>query len=371
MSRKWVKLWCDDGGLEPLGYYTRACAAMLLKRTDEQGRHRLGGRTPAQAIAYKFGGSQSDRVRLAADIEILIREGYCHIDGDYLCISNFQRWQSDAKTAARPKADQAQTSARPSSDLAETSLRPEPDPSETSDRHSSKLLKTLKSASLDKIRIEEIREEKIEQKETPEGPPVANAPVSKSVLEVFEFWKSEMGSNGNLKLDRKRKTRIQDSLRAYGLDDCKAAIRGCAKSAWHMGRDPKTEGRRHNEIDLIFRDAAHTERFIELDRKAPGPSPMFQKLELQRMAKEATANGQEAFAKFCESLARKCDSEWVAHKLPTPPSGPQSVTTNGYGIGGGYGRRGLSQRAGDSMPQTIGTSDQGPLEFSGLFGGVA
>ena len=82
-------------------------------------------------------------------------------------------------------------------------------------------------------------------------------------LEVFTYWCDVMGKRGYTRLDDKRLRAIKRGLAAVGLDGCKQAIDGCALSDFHMGRDPKTAGRRQNKLTLIFRDAEHWEGFIE------------------------------------------------------------------------------------------------------------
>ncbi|AMK75380.1 MULTISPECIES: hypothetical protein [Methylomonas] len=61
-------------------------------------------------------------------------------------------------------------------------------------------------------------------------------------------------------LDNKRKSKIKSALKSYDPDQLKAAITGCSKSAWHMGQNP--DGKIHDGIDLIFRNADKIEGFI-------------------------------------------------------------------------------------------------------------
>jgi hypothetical protein len=79
---------------------------------------------------------------------------------------------------------------------------------------------------------------------------------------VFDHWREVMGKNGTTRLDDKRQKAIRWALQNYSLDECFAAIDGCARSDWHMGRDPKTGGKKFNELTLIFRDAQHIEGFL-------------------------------------------------------------------------------------------------------------
>lgn len=93
------------------------------------------------------------------------------------------------------------------------------------------------------------------------SPPIV--PQGDDALEVFTYWCDVMGKRGDTRLDDKRLRAIKRGLAAVGLDGCKQAIDGCALSDFHMGRDPKTAGRRQNKLTLIFRDAEHWEGFIE------------------------------------------------------------------------------------------------------------
>ena len=93
--------------------------------------------------------------------------------------------------------------------------------------------------------------------------------VSEEVQEVFAYWQQILGHKHSV-LDAKRIKAIERALKHYrSVDVCKQAIDGCARSDFHMGRDPKSHGRVHDDITLIFRDAEHTERFLKM--KASGP----------------------------------------------------------------------------------------------------
>lgn len=82
--------------------------------------------------------------------------------------------------------------------------------------------------------------------------------------EIFETWKKAMGKTNRTILDYNRKSSIHYALENYSVDDCKKAIIGCSLSDFNMGRDPITKGRKHNGLDLIFRNAEKIETFIDL-----------------------------------------------------------------------------------------------------------
>jgi hypothetical protein len=95
---------------------------------------------------------------------------------------------------------------------------------------------------------------------------------STAIREVFDHWKIVMGKSGRAQLDDKRKRRIEWAIKHYGLSDAKAAIDGCALSSFHMGRDKDCNGKLYNELDLIFRDASHAEKFIALSKNIQKPA---------------------------------------------------------------------------------------------------
>lgn len=79
---------------------------------------------------------------------------------------------------------------------------------------------------------------------------------------VFTHWREVMGKNGATVLDDKRKRAVTWALEHYDIDTCLAAIDGYATSDFHMGRDPKSDGKKFNDLTLIFRDADHVEKFL-------------------------------------------------------------------------------------------------------------
>lgn len=89
------------------------------------------------------------------------------------------------------------------------------------------------------------------------------------IVQVFEFWKATLRTSSkgpSPVLSEKRVTAIRKALKAYGLEACFQAIQGCAVSDWHMGKNP--QGRRYDDLELIFRDARKTEMFIQYYHEA-------------------------------------------------------------------------------------------------------
>ncbi|MBD9356810.1 helix-turn-helix domain-containing protein [Methylomonas albis] len=80
------------------------------------------------------------------------------------------------------------------------------------------------------------------------------------ITDIFNFWQTTMGHPRGL-LDTKRKSVIAKALKSYTTEQIKAAITGCAKSAWHMGKNDK--GKVYDSLDLILRNADKIEGFIQ------------------------------------------------------------------------------------------------------------
>lgn len=81
------------------------------------------------------------------------------------------------------------------------------------------------------------------------------------VVEVFEYWKTRMGKKRAV-LDSKRHRDLAWGIAVYSVEGCKQAIDGCAASDFHMGRNKNKVA--YNDITLIFRDAEHVEKFLEI-----------------------------------------------------------------------------------------------------------
>ena len=83
------------------------------------------------------------------------------------------------------------------------------------------------------------------------------------VEQVYRYWFSTMrpGRTRVPALDTKRYLKVAAAVSDYGVDDCLKAIRGCAASDFHMGRNKQKK--RYDDLELIFRDQDHVERFLE------------------------------------------------------------------------------------------------------------
>lgn len=81
---------------------------------------------------------------------------------------------------------------------------------------------------------------------------------------VFSYWQDVMRKPRAI-FDDRRKTRIITRLRENSGDvgELLYAIDGAEKDDWLMGRDPKSNGKKYNDIDTIFRDRAQVEKLAE------------------------------------------------------------------------------------------------------------
>ena len=81
-------------------------------------------------------------------------------------------------------------------------------------------------------------------------------------LEIFNYWKEVMKKNGSSKLIAKRDKAIKARLKeGYTVDEIKLAILGCSMTPHNMGQNDN--GKKYDDIELICRNAANLERFME------------------------------------------------------------------------------------------------------------
>jgi hypothetical protein len=79
---------------------------------------------------------------------------------------------------------------------------------------------------------------------------------------IFAYWQKVMNSPKSI-LDDKRRKLIKDALKNYSPEDICKAIRGCARSPYHMGDNPQKT--KYNGLNLILRSAEYIEKFIAID----------------------------------------------------------------------------------------------------------
>ena len=92
--------------------------------------------------------------------------------------------------------------------------------------------------------------------------------AAEEIQKVFEHWINTFfsaSSGKKPKLTPSREAHIAFALYHYSLEQCFAAITGCAASEWHMGANPNEKI--YNSLELIFRNEKHTNRFIWLNSR--------------------------------------------------------------------------------------------------------
>lgn len=94
-------------------------------------------------------------------------------------------------------------------------------------------------------------------------PPVPGGAVG----EVFKAWQESTGKTRTV-LDTKRRRRIATALKTHPLEDLVDAVKGWRHSPHHRGENPTATI--YNDLDLLLRDAAHIEKFRDLERQASG-----------------------------------------------------------------------------------------------------
>lgn len=126
--------------------------------------------------------------------------------------------------------------------------------------------------------------EKPKKKNQEEDKPRSRADMVRS---VFGFWQTLLGHTSAV-LDGRREAVIARRLKdGYTAEQLMDAIRGCALSDFHMGREPG-KPQRHDGITLICRDAEHVDKFIAIYRGNGNGSAMRAKtLREQIAAREA------------------------------------------------------------------------------------
>jgi hypothetical protein len=116
------------------------------------------------------------------------------------------------------------------------------------------------------------QEQEQEQEQAQEQTPLSISvqPAAKkidAVEEIFGYWQQRMDSPQS-KLDDKRRRLIKSALNiGYTPAQVCQAIRGCSKSAFHMGQNDKKT--RYNGLDLILRNAEKIDSFIAMDIAPP------------------------------------------------------------------------------------------------------
>lgn len=119
--------------------------------------------------------------------------------------------------------------------------------------------------------------------------------LESQVEQIFKFWQKHMNKQSS-KLDDKRKAKIKQALADFEPRDLCYAILGAKRDDFLMGRDPKTNGKKFNDFNVIFRDVPKIEGLIEIYHSKANKSAGIEN------SKEDIANKQ---AEFESSRAKK------------------------------------------------------------------
>lgn len=97
---------------------------------------------------------------------------------------------------------------------------------------------------------------------------LSTASTAPAVRAVFAYWQTALKKPG-AKLDGKRRKAIAARLAdGYTVEELQRAIDGCRRSLWHQGANER--GRRYVDLELICRDAAHVDHFVEIATHGEG-----------------------------------------------------------------------------------------------------
>ena len=90
----------------------------------------------------------------------------------------------------------------------------------------------------------------------------ADQVLDEEVQKVYEYWLGHMRPNRTRvpALDDRRRLKVAAAIYDYGVNECLRAIDGCGASDFHMGRNKANK--RYDDLELIFRDQDHVERFL-------------------------------------------------------------------------------------------------------------
>ena len=96
------------------------------------------------------------------------------------------------------------------------------------------------------------------------------AKAGNAPLEIFNYWKEVMKKGPNTTFSKKRMDKVKARLKdGYSVDFIKQAIYGCSITPHNNGTDPKGNGQKYDDLELICRYAENVERFAENANQQP------------------------------------------------------------------------------------------------------
>lgn len=104
--------------------------------------------------------------------------------------------------------------------------------------------------------------DRVEKPKTRDAHNPNTADFSDQINELFDYWCQVHDQPKMALSSRQRRVLLNALHEGYTEKECRQAIDGCHRSAFHRGDNP--QGVRYNSLALIFRDREHIERFIRL-----------------------------------------------------------------------------------------------------------
>ena len=103
---------------------------------------------------------------------------------------------------------------------------------------------------------------------------VKPAKASNDALEIFNYWKDVMKKGPTTTLSAKRMKKVKERL-AEGktVEFIKQAIYGCSITPHNNGTDPKGNGQKYDDLELICRSSENIERFADNANLQPMLTP--------------------------------------------------------------------------------------------------
>ncbi|MEM9314163.1 MAG: hypothetical protein AAGA95_06005 [Pseudomonadota bacterium] len=275
-------LWLDELG-KPLedsaiGFYRKADPETgFLTELAE-------GQTVSGALSRCFRVGKDEAQRFRRDVERLISEGLIVVSGGAVWIAEDFRAGHDGYW---PRQIRRGTTQGYLGDNPEISGRYPGDNPGISGGHlgDNPRIPTEKSSGSLKKDPKKIRSDQEEKEEKAPKPSKSTVDLPSTdddqidgpkkidgeIQEAFDLW-VKLHRTKACKLSRDRRDLLGRRIREHGFETVMDAIRGAAKSDFHMGRDSKTGGKRYNTLKIILRDTDQIEGFQELDPNPPRPT---------------------------------------------------------------------------------------------------
>ena len=78
------------------------------------------------------------------------------------------------------------------------------------------------------------------------------------------FYQEKISKDGLRTFDETREKMLKNRLEYFSLTELKKVIENISNDDWYMGRDPKTNGKKYNSFELLFRNNRQVEKYLNL-----------------------------------------------------------------------------------------------------------